>query len=66
VSERRSSHSAGCESCGLRGPLVAVAVRSRDDGERRELKLCERCLENENRVWRLRWEPTDVQIPKVV
>lgn len=45
-----------CVCCGL--PTGRrVAVRDRKSGEECELDLCSRCLENDSRSWRLRWEP---------
>lgn len=46
-----------CASCGWPDRLTPVAVRSRATGERRVLKLCDRCAELPDRTWRLRFEP---------
>jgi predicted metal-binding protein len=46
-----------CECCGCGGRLFAVKVRAcKNAAVTTTLHLCSRCLEGEDRTWRLAWE----------
>jgi hypothetical protein len=55
---RVTSIHGGCDCCGCAPPrLFAIKVRSRRNAAvTRTLRLCARCVEGEDRVWRLTWE----------
>jgi hypothetical protein len=46
-----------CECCGCGARVFAVKVRSRKNAAvTTTLHLCSRCVEGEDRTWRLMWE----------
>jgi RNase P subunit RPR2 len=54
-----------CHSCGA--PLirpVLVKARHRRSEERRVLCLCRKCAAAPMAVWRLRWEPVEVEVER--
>ena len=52
TAERQLSGS--CECCGRAVLLWRVAVEAIADGQHATLDLCQRCLDSDGRVWRLR------------
>ena len=46
-----------CECCGCGARVLEIKVRSRKDAAiKTTLHLCARCVELEDRTWRLAWE----------
>jgi len=47
-----------CDCCSA-SVAQPVVVKSRATGQRQEVWLCSRCLQSDQRAWRLRWIPVE-------